>query len=225
MAIDLDDDLDDLEKTDTYHMLGKIPDEFREISADTLARIVAKYGPFIDTYPSWHPLVMNQLYQGCPQIEPCEEVGYRGLDHYVKLRNAFITCPYSEDAANEVIESVNELPQACGPYWSLHAERIDCRLYDVSAIPVLVYCEWSPSQLVNDKKISLRCAAGLLLESEMKAWREASLGESWETMEIYFLGSPNDGKSSAFLSETATAALKKMWNAVIGADVFGPVKR
>lgn len=209
----------------TGYLLENLPDELLERSEDKLDLIFQKYGPFVEAYPSWHPLVMNQPDPHCPYTYPCEEVGYHGLDHTVLLRNAFIACPYSDAEAGKVIESVEKLPQACGPSWSLHAERIDCRLYHESAFPVLVYCEWGRGCWVDRGKVTLRQAAGLLLESEMKAWQDAEVGESWETMEDYFLGRPNDGESSPFLTKTAIAHLKTMWNAVIGADVFGPVKR
>lgn len=221
MAIDLDSIRD--RKID--YLLEFLPDGLWERAEDTLTSICYKHGPFVESYPTWHPLVMNQVDPRCPWTEPGERVGYRGLDHTVLLRNAFITCPYSDAEAKEVIESVEKLPQVLGPFWSLNAERIDCRLYHESAWPVLVYCEWGRGCWIDGGKITLRQAAGLLLESEMKLWREAEVGESWETMESYFLGRPNDGESSAFLTKTAIASLKTMWNAVVGADVFGPVKR
>ncbi len=211
------------EKTD--YLLENLPDELLERSEDKLDSIFHRYGAFVEAYPSWHPLVMNQLDPRCPLTQPEEGVGYHGLDHTVLLRNAFITCPYSDGEAKKVIESVEKLPQAFGPFWSLHAERIDCRLYHESAFPVLVYCEWIPDCWADGGKIPLRQAAGLLLKSEMKMWQDAKVGESWETMEDYFLGCPNDGESSPFLTKTAIAHLKAMWNAVIGADVFGPVRR
>lgn len=218
-------DLDSIRDKETDYLLDNLPAELLERSEDKLDSIYHRYGPFIDAYPTWHPLVLNQLEPHCPRTFPEEAVGYHGLDHTVLLRNAFITCPYSDGQAKEVIESVEKLPQVFGPFWSLHAERIDCRLYHKSAFPVLVYCEWGHGCWIDGGKITLRQAAGLLLESEMKMWREAKLGESWETMESYFLGRPNDGESSAFLTKTAIASLKTMWNAVVGADVFGPVKR
>lgn len=221
MAIDLDDIRD--EKTD--YLLENLSGELLDRSEDALDSIYHRYGPFVEAYPSWHPLVMNQLDPRCPLTWPEEGVGYHGLDHTVLLRNAFITCPYSDGEAKKVIESVAKLPQAFGQFWSLRAERIDCRLYSESAFPVLVYCEWDLKHQADNGKISLRCAAGLLLESEIKMWRHADLGESWETMESYFLGRPNDGESSPFLTKTAIAHLKTMWNAVIGAGVFGPVNR
>ncbi len=78
----------------------------RERSVDKLLDIVDEYGPVVDGYPSWHPLVTHHDDQ-CPTMTPNALCGYKGLDHVRYFVNAFITCPYGD--GQEILDSVEEL--------------------------------------------------------------------------------------------------------------------
>lgn len=83
------------------------------------------------------------------------------------LKNAFITCPYSEDEANRVIESVKNLPTIFDA--KIKAEKLEVTLYAETAFPVLVYCTWyAEADYLNgfpDKFIPTSVALGLMLDT------------------------------------------------------------
>ena len=197
-----------------------LPERLRAKAKVKVEELVARWGPVVEGYPSWHPLVANQPKpQSSPKTRPQDGCGYVGLDHTVLLRNAFITCPYSN--GKDVIESVDKLPEhkVC----SVTAEPIKVKLYHEKASAVLVKCEWHDS-LLPDGTIPLRTAAGLLLETELPEWEHAQVGESWDTMRIFFLGDPHGQRSSLFVNEKTGQGLKKLWATLNAVGLFGPVR-
>lgn len=190
----------------------------RARSKEALAGIVDKYGPVIDSYPSWHPLVSNHDSRD-PVIIPSYECGYKGLDHTIYLANAFITCPYCD--GQDVIDSVAALPP--NPVATITAERLDVQLYQSDANPILVKCDWD-KPLSMDGMIPLSLAMPLLLEKEIPCWQWSQVAETWESMRPYFLGTPHGSRSSLFVNQDTGQAIKKVWNALICTGMFGPIK-
>lgn len=190
----------------------------RTLSKEALEDIVYKYGPVIDSYPSWHPLVSNHNIHDTV-IYPSGECGYQGLDHTICFANAFITCPYHD--GQKVIDSVDRLPPH--PVASITAERLDVQLYQPNANPILVKCEWD-RPLPMDGMISLSLAIPLILEREIPCWRSSEVAETWETMRPYFLGTPYGSRSSLFVNQETGQAIKKIWNALIYTGMFGNIK-
>jgi hypothetical protein len=190
----------------------------RALSKEALEDIVYKYGPVIDSYPSWHPLVSNHDNRD-PVTDPSRECGYKGLDHTIYLANAFITCPYHD--GQDVIDSVDRLPP--NPVATITAERLDVQLYQSNANPILVKCDWN-EPLSMDGMIPLSLAMPLLLEKEIPCWQWSQVAETWETMRPYFLGTPHGSRSSLFVNQDTGQAIKKVWNALIYTGMFGPIK-
>lgn len=192
-------------------------------SAETLQRVIDKFGPAVDGYPSWHPLVANQDPQDTfgPHIYPNDRCGYEGLDHTQYFANAFITCPYG-DGFEKVVESVRNL--APHPVARIYAEVLDVKLYNTMATPVLVYCEWH-RPLAFDGTIPLALAAPLILQTEVPCWKWAQVAESWERMRPYLLGEPHGSRSSLFVNQETGQGIKKLWNTVIETGMFGPVRQ
>ncbi|WMY75407.1 hypothetical protein RHD99_05455 [Buttiauxella selenatireducens] len=193
--------------------------EVREKAKNVLMDICEKYGPVIDSYPSWHPLVTTSNKQGWPLTRPCPENGYKGLDHTVLFANAFITCPY--DGGKEVIASVSNRPEHHAA--SITAAEIDAVLYHPLATPILVTCDWG-RPLNLDKTIPKSLAVALMLEEEIPQWRDAQLAETWETMRPYFLGRPHGARSSLSVDQDTGQAMKTVWNAIINTGMYGPIK-
>jgi hypothetical protein len=190
----------------------------RARSKEALADIIDAYGPVIDTYPAWHPLVCN--HDRCnPVTYPSDQCGYQGLDHTRYFAKGFITCPY--DDGQKVIDSVAALPPH--PAASITAERLDVKLYNPNATPILVKCNWE-KPLPMDGMIPLAIAMPLILENEVPCWRWSVVAETWETMRPYFLGTPHGSRSSLFVSQETGQAIKKIWNALIYTGMFGPIK-
>jgi len=123
------------ESLKNYLIPKNIGHKERERSENKLLEIMDKYGPVIDDYPSWHPLVTHHDPQ-YPQTYPNESCGYKGLDHTRYFLNAFITCPYSD--GQEILESVDSLPH--NNIATITAERLDIQLYNYNATPILVSC-------------------------------------------------------------------------------------
>jgi hypothetical protein len=190
----------------------------RAESREALMDIVDELGPVVDTYPTWHPLVCNHD-DRAPVTTPSDRCGYKGLDHTRYFAKGFITCPYGD--GQEVIDSVNALP--IHPIAHITAERLDVKLYNPQATPILVKCNWE-KPLGMDGMIPLSIAMPLILEQEVPCWRWSQLAETWETMRYYLLGSPHGARSSLFVNQETGQAIKKIWNALIYTGMFGPIK-
>jgi hypothetical protein len=192
-------------------------------SEEVLGELIDSYGPVVEAYPYWHPLVADNKEYESPVTLPGYRCGYTGLDHTVFLRSGFITCPYDGGAA--ILKSVQLLQErdASQGIVSITAEKIDAQLYHPSAQPIFVKCEWHRS-LNPDGSIPTELAVPLLLEREMAGWRSAQRAETWKTMAPYILGRPSGGRSSLFVNEETGQALKTIWNAMIHTGMFGPVK-
>lgn len=188
-------------------------------SQDIIEDIILKFGPVIDAYPTWHPLVSAHSDGRNPRTTPRPENGYKGLDHTIFFANGFITCPYGK--AEEVIESVEKLPS--NPAATITAEKIDGVLYHPKATPVLVSCNWD-EPLPFDGMVPKSIAVPLLLEQELPCWRWAQVAETWESMRPYFLGTPCGKRSSLFVNQETGQTIKKIWNELIYTGMFGPIK-
>lgn len=191
-----------------------------EKSKSALQDIVDEIGPVVDGYPSWHPLVSNHDSRS-PTRTPSERCGYNGLDHTRYFANGFITCPYGD--GQNVIDSVSALASLCNPAAIITAERLDVQFYNENATPILVKCEWN-QPLTVDGMIPASIAIPLLLEKEVPCWRWSEVGETWETMRPYFLGTPHGSRSSLFVSQETGQMMKKVWETLIYTGMFGPIK-
>lgn len=190
----------------------------RKRSEKKLFDIVDKYGPVVDAYPSWHPLVTNHNDQ-CSATSPGFSCGYKGLDHTRYFVNAFITCPY--DDGQEILDSVEELPYS--PIATISAERLDVQLYQPDANPILVRCDWN-KPISSNRMIPASIAIPLMLQKEVPCWEWATFGETWETMRPYFIGSPHGSRSSLFVNQETALTMKKIWNLLINTGMFGAIK-
>ncbi len=205
-----------------YLVTRNIPHESRPRSQRVLEKLIQKYGPVVDSYPSWHPLMTANKdpreWGRDSQTTPSQKAGYKGLDHTIYLRNAIITCPYGGEEA--VLKSVDDLKGH--PDAKITAEPLDAMLYMPNAHPVVIKCEWY-HDLEHDGTIPMRIASGLLLEELAPCWRWAKVAESWENMRHYILGSPRGSKSSLFVNQETGNALKSLYIAMINSGIHGPI--
>lgn len=194
-----------------------------ERSTKDLHELLDRYGPVVQAYPSWHPLVCDKPDHRSPETLPSDRSGYRGLDHTVYLRGGFITCPYG--GGDDVLKSVDEISRRDATKGVAHisAEKIDAQLYHPGATPILVTCEWQ-RPLNRDGTIPTALAIPLLLERELPCWRDAEVAENWKTMAPYILGRPYGSRSSLFVNEETGQALKAFWNHLINTGMFGPIR-
>lgn len=205
------------------YLLRNISPAERKQSQMILEHIIDTYGPVIQSYPSWHPLMSANSDQRDlgrdPTTTPDERAGYKGLDHTIYLRNAFITCPYH--GTEEVLASVKHLQGHRDA--TISAEALDIPLYNDGATPVLVKCEWNTT-LEEEGTVPKQIAVGLFLEQEVPCWRWAQRGETWENMRHYILGAPRGSKSSLFVNQETGNALKTVYLSMLNAGLFGPIK-
>ena len=203
----------------SYLVAREVDAAERDRSAQVLDEIIERYGPVVDTYPTWHPFVRGNDGPYRTITRPGQDCGYEGLDHTVCLAHAFVTCPYGD--GQPTIDSVEQLPfHSPG---RITAERVDAQLYHPRATPILVTCEWD-RPLPLDRMIPKSWAVPLLLEKELPCWRDAEVAETWETMRPYFLGSPHGSRSSLFVSQETGQTMKTIWNALIRTGMFGNIK-
>jgi len=202
----------------SYLIPRDIDKDERIRSEDKLQEIVDKYGPVIDSYPSWHPLVTNHDSR-IPVTSPSKECGYHGLDHTKFLVNAFITCPYGD--GQDIIDSVEALPFSS--IATITAERLDVKLYNSSTTSILIRCDWNDS-LGRDGMIPASQAIPLMLQKEVPCYEWAIYGETWETMRPYFIGSPHGSRSSLFVNQETALTMKKIWTLLINTGMYGPLK-
>lgn len=188
-----------------------------------IAELIEAYGPVVDSYPVWHPLVdlpnAKHWAGNWPVTSPSEAIGYHGLDHTILLAGAIITCPYSH-AKNKVFEAVEALNHPDGSY---HVEEIDTPLYNLGATPILISFEWDCCIQVN-KNIPSSVAIPKMLLKELLNWKTAECQETWEDMKHYLMGAPCGSRSSLFVSQETGQAMKSIWNSLLKHGVFIPPK-
>tara|TARA_R110002110_G_scaffold414951_1_gene646720 strand:+ start:6478 stop:7152 length:675 start_codon:yes stop_codon:yes gene_type:complete len=206
------------ESVKNYFIQRGIEADERERSTNLLLDLVDKYGPVVEAYPSWHPLVTHHDDRD-PVITPSDRCGYKGLDHTRYLANAFITCPYGD--GQEILDSVEALPY--NEIATITAERLDIQLYQVNAMPILVSCDWKKPISINGM-IPASIALPLMLQKEVPCWEWSQRGETWETMRSYFLGSPHGSRSSLFVNQETALTMKKVWNLLVNTGMFGSIK-
>lgn len=205
------------ESLKSYFIPRDIEPSERERSENKLLDIVEKYGPVVESYPSWHPLVSNYDDRH-PITTPDRRCGYNGLDHTRYFVNAFITCPYND--GQEIIDCVEAFPY--NPIATINAERLDVQLYNSSVTPILITCEWNKS-LPYNRMIPASLAVPLMLKKEIPCHEWSEVGETWESMRHYFLGSPHGSRSSLFVNQETALTMKKIWNLLINTGMYGPI--
>lgn len=191
--------------------------ELRKHAEAVFADIVSESGPAVSSYPTWHPLLAGKSGRH-PHTSPGRETGYKGLDHTRYFAHGFVTCPYGD--GGDVIASVDELRRNTRA--DIRATVLDCKFYNEGTTAVYVRCEW-PIELEANHTIPKRAAVALMIENELPNWRTAEVGETWETMRPYFLGSPHGSRSSLFVTQDTAVAMKKVYTAMNEAGVFGPI--
>jgi hypothetical protein len=206
-----------LQEAQQYLIGRDFPQQLRQQAIGDLDELVVKYGPVVSGYPTWHPLMAACNTEREPWTHPNQNRAYKGLDHVVLFRDAFLVCPYN--GADRIIKSVEEMRD---PKHFVNAEELDIKLYHPQATPVLVYHEWE-KPLNNDGTIPKSLAVPLMLEFELPHWRSSEVGETWETMRSYLLGTPRGQSSSLFINKETGTVMKNLWNSLIYTGMFGPL--
>jgi hypothetical protein len=203
--------------------------EDNHVRADEVLRdLVTTYGPVVESYPVWHPLVP----QGGP-IEMCTAPtswSYGPLDHTVLFAHAFVTCPYND--GEDILDAVSAMKPH--PRARIIAEKLGDVLYNQGTTAIIIRCQWhdwsyvsSRGRLVSSQSLMIptSIAVPLMIENELNTLREdlstPQVRESWLKMRPYMLGGPCGARSSLFVGPDTGKALQRMYNSLLDAGVYG----
>lgn len=178
--------------------------------------LVSELGSAVESFPDWHPILTAPDNDSPYDVSSLSEIpAYRGIDHTREFVRGFVTCPYSEDRADRIVEAVNKIPV-------LSAYRLDVPLYADNAYPVVV--EALEIDLEADGTIRSRDAITFFAEKVVKEMRTAQVAETWWNIRSLILGRPHGARSSLFVNQHAGLHMRKILEALNNSGVYGPIK-
>lgn len=181
-----------------------------------LNRIVSELGNATSSYPDWHPLLTAPDSAGRDHVTSLSQLEvYTGIDHTVTFVKGFITCPYSETIADQMVGAVHKVT-------GLSAYRLAEPLYSDSAYPVVVAAD--DVFLEADGTIRSRDALAWFTQLLVKDARTAQVGETWWNIHSSALGRPNGSRSSLFVNQYTGSHMRKIHDAMNNSGMFGPIK-
>lgn len=178
--------------------------------------LLAELGNTVTMYPEWHPILTTPTGSGNEMVtSPSELPVYKGLEHSVFFVRGFVTCPYSEDAANRLVSAVNEVN-------GLYAYRLEIPLYSDHAYPVVVRA--LSIELEADGTIRSRDALTWFVQKIVKHAEDAQVAETWWNMRAYILGQPHGSRSSLFVNQHTGGHMRKILETLNNSGLYGEIK-
>ena len=178
--------------------------------------LLEKLGNTIDMYPEWHPIVAVPAHNNdCRDTDLHSLSAYRGSDHTVEFVRGFVTCPYSEDDANQLVDSVSCIPE-------LHAYRLQTPLYSDHAYPVVI--EALEIVLEADGTIRSRDALLWYTQTIVKHAPNAQVAETWWNIRADILGCPHGSRSSLLVNQYTGSHMRKILEVLNNSGIYGPIK-
>lgn len=179
-------------------------------------RLVEELGNSVDRYPEWHPILTLPSKGTSHDCSFLSDVPvYNSADHTRCFVKGFVTCPYSDNRANQLVEAVNKVE-------GLTASRLDTPLYMDDTYPVVV--EAYNIDLEGDGTIRSRDAIAWFTEKFIKSAMTAQVAETWWTMRASLLGGPHGSRSSLFVNQYTGGHIRKISETLNNSGVFGPIK-
>jgi hypothetical protein len=170
----------------------------------------------VDSYPDWHPILTAPPRHFGEHIFSLSQVNtYEGIDHTTEFVRGFVTCPYSEDAADRLVNAAGQVP-------GLYARRLEDPLYSDHAHPVVVAA--MNVELEADGTIRSRDALAWFVQQTAGEATGAQVAETWWNMRSNILGSPHGSRSSLFVNQHTGAHMRKILEAMNASGMFGPIK-
>lgn len=178
--------------------------------------LVSELGNSVREYPEWHPILTIPK-KNCSHMvtSPSLLPLYKGVDHTVLFVRGFVTCPYSEYTANQLVNAVNEVN-------GLYARRLEIPLYSDRAYPVLVGA--SDLELEADGTIRGRDALNWFVQTMVKHAAGAQVAETWWSMRSSILGLPHGSRSSLFVDQHTGGHMRKILETLNNSGLYGEVK-
>ncbi len=179
-------------------------------------QLITELGNATDGYPDWHPILTSPPRDSSEHRSSLEQIDlYEGRDHTIQFVRGFVTCPYSEEAADRLVNAVNSSP-------NLEARRLSEPLYSDQAYPVVV-AAWNV-ELEADGTIRSRDALRWFVSLSAGEAADAQVAETWWNIRSYILGSPHGSRSSLFVNQHTGAHMRKILEAMNESGMFGPIK-
>ena len=179
-------------------------------------RLLDELGNAVDLYPDWHPILTVPPREGNEHISDLSQLKtYAKIDHTIYFVRGFVTCPYSDEAANKLVEAVNQVP-------GFYAYRLGLPLYADNAHPVVVTA--LNIALEADGTIRSRDALAWFAQHTASEAQSAQVAETWWNIRSLILGRPHGSRSSLFVNQHTGVHMRKILEAMNGSGMFGPVK-
>ncbi len=179
-------------------------------------QLIAELGNATDGYPDWHPILTSPPRDSSEHRSSLGEIkAYRELDHTIQFVRGFVTCPYSEEAANRLVSAANAVPD-------LRAYRHPQPLYSDGAYPVVVTAR--DVELEGDGTIRGRDALRWFVSLSASEAANAQVAETWWNIRSYILGRPHGSRSSLFVNQHTGAHMRKILEAMNESGMFGPIR-
>lgn len=177
--------------------------------------LIQELGGAVDRYPDWHPILTAPTRGQSEQASSLTQIkAYAGIDHTQEFVRGFVTCPYSPERADRLVESVGDIS-------GLYARRLDAPLYDDNAHPVVVVAV--NVELEADGTIRSRDAIAWFAQTTAAAADGAQVTETWWNIRPNILGGPHGSRSSLFVNQHAGLHMRKILEAMNASGMFGPI--
>ena len=177
--------------------------------------LLLELGNSVDVYPDWHPILTNPPQDGLRGASLQNLPAYKGMDHTVLFIKGFVTCPYDEAKADQLVNNVNAVT-------GLQAYRLDAPLYSDSAYPVVVQAV--DVVLEGDGTIRSRDALAWCVQEMVKDAHNAEVSETWWNIRTNLLGCPHGSRSSIIVNQHTGSHIRKILEAMNNSGMYGPIK-
>lgn len=187
-----------------------------EAGRDLFNDLAGELGNAVESYPDWHPILTAPPRGTSEHVFSLEQIAiYAGADHTRNFVKGFITCPYDEVSADNLVAAVNAVE-------GLQAHRPQGPLYSDMAYPVVV--EAWVVQLEADGTIRSRDALRWFAQQSIKEAQHSQVAETWWNIRSLILGSPHGSRSSLFVNQHVGVHMQKILDALNNSGIHGPVK-
>lgn len=201
--------------TTTEYLIQNLDDP--EAGRNLVDQLISELGNATDSYPDWHPILTLPSGEKCGEhVAYLSQIdAYAGIDHTREFVKGFVTCPYSEDAANKIVKASNKI-------MGIHSYRLEQCLYAEGTYPVVV--EAVDVELEADGTIRSRDALRWFAQQAIKEAWDAQVAETWWNIRHFILGQPHGSRSSLFVNQHTGVHMRKILEALNNSGMFGPIK-
>ena len=177
--------------------------------------LIQELGGAVDRYPDWHPILTLPSRDKSEQPSSLTQVkAYVGIDHTQEFVRGFVTCPYSPERADKLVETAGKVA-------GLYARRLNAALYADNTYPVVVVAK--NVELEAGGTIRSRDAIVWFAQNTAAAADGAQVAETWWNIRPNILGGPHGSRSSLFVNQHAGLHMRKILEAMNASGMFGPV--